>query len=270
MDDEAKAGSRWARYYANTRGRPPRETLLFALDRFEAEEPAPRRAARFAVDLGCGTGRDTIELLRRGWRVLAIDATREAIAGLRRRPDLPRRSRLETRVVRFEATSWPEADLVNASFALFLCPPTAFPVVWWRIVRSLRPGGRFAGQLLGDRDDWARDPAISCFAEAEADELLDGLEVEHFVEEEQESVTPGGRPKRWHIFHIVARKPPRPARARARPPEPESGRGRCRPTGARRRSDGRQGSRSMDDDLGPVRPRATASPSRAPASARRA
>ena len=41
----------------------------------------------------------------------------------------------------------------------------------------------------------------------QAQELLDGLEVEMFEEEEDDGVTPRGKPKHWHIFHIVARKP---------------------------------------------------------------
>ena len=151
------AGSRLSRrnYYQRTGERPPRETLLCALDRW-AETAA---GAGHAVDLGCGTGRDTIELLRRGWSVLAIDAEPDAIAGLRARPDLPPGTRLETHVTRFEDTDWPACDLVNASFALPLCPPQAFGPHWRRLVASIRPGGRFAGQLYGDRDSWAGRPA---------------------------------------------------------------------------------------------------------------
>ncbi len=81
--------SGWAAYYRNTEGRPPRPTLLFALDRFAAPG--------FAVDLGCGEGRDTIELLRRGWSVQAIDSEPTAIAGLTARADLPPKSRLRPR-----------------------------------------------------------------------------------------------------------------------------------------------------------------------------
>lgn len=198
-------GSAWRRYYARTEGRPPRETLLLALNAFEAEGPGGR--TRFAVDLGCGTGRDTVELLRRGWRVLAIDAEPEAIARLRARADLPPGARLDTRLARFEATRWPEADLVNASFALPFCPPAAFAVVWWQVLRSLRPGGRFAGQLLGDRDDWAREPGITHVREEEVEALLAGLDVEWLWEEETDSVTPRGRAKHWHVFHVVARRP---------------------------------------------------------------
>ena len=65
----------WGRYYEVAKGGAPRETLRLALDLFESEGG---EGERLAVDLGCGEGRDTLELLRRGWRVLAIDDEREA------------------------------------------------------------------------------------------------------------------------------------------------------------------------------------------------
>lgn len=185
-------------YYDATAARPPRQTLLAALDRFAAPG--------FAVDLGCGDGRDTIELLRRRWQVLAIDAEADAIARLKARPDLPAGAKLETQVARFETARWPACDLVNASFALPLCPPELFPVLWQRIVASLLPGGRFAGQLYGERDDWAGNPGIMHHTRAAAERLLAGLEIELFEEEETDAVTPRGKPKHWHIFHIVARR----------------------------------------------------------------
>jgi hypothetical protein len=37
--------------------------------------------------------------------------------------------------------------------------------------------------------------------------LLEGFEVEHWTEEERESrVDPASHPKRWHVFHVVARR----------------------------------------------------------------
>jgi tellurite methyltransferase len=194
-------GSPWAEYYAATQDRLPRPTLLAALARFDA---APAR--REAVDLGCGDGRDTIELLRRGWSVLAIDAEPAAIAALAQRPDLPPLAALSTLCRRFEDAAWPMADLVNSSFALPLCPPHLFAGLWQRIVLSLKPGGRFAGQLFGDRDGWAGNPDITHLGREAAENLLRGLEVELFEEEESDAVTPRGKPKQWHIFHIVARR----------------------------------------------------------------
>ncbi|MBM3486786.1 MAG: class I SAM-dependent methyltransferase [Alphaproteobacteria bacterium] len=195
----------WQSYYAKTGARPPRATLLFALDRFDAE-PAPAGRPRFAVDLGSGNGRDTVEILRRDWRVLAIDAEAAALEGLRARPDLPPGAGLETQCAPFAAATWPACDLVNASFALPLTPPATFPAVWARIVAALEPGGRFAGQLYGPRDSWFGDPTITFHDRAEVDALVRPFVVEHWREEEDDSTTPRGRPKHWHIFHIVARR----------------------------------------------------------------
>ena len=194
----------WAAYYARTGNRPPRRTLLVALNRFAADPGS--EGGKFALDLGCGNGRDTIELLRRGWSVLAIDAEPKAIDGLLERPDLPADARLETRTVRFEDALLPTADLVNSSFALSLQPPSAFPGTWSRIVRAVRPGGRIACQLYGMRDEWAGDPTITFFTREGIEELLAPLAWELMDEEETDSVTPRGKPKHWHIFHIVARK----------------------------------------------------------------
>lgn len=194
-------GKNWAEYYAATADRPPRRTLLEALARF-----APSATPRFAVDLSCGDGRDTIELLRRSWSVLAIDSEPAAIARLAGRPDLPKDSRLSCLCQRFEDASWPPADLVNASFALPLCPPERFPELWHRIVASLKHGGRFSGQLYGERDGWAGRPGMTHMERAAAGRLLRDLDVELFEEEETDSVTPRGKPKHWHIFHVVAQK----------------------------------------------------------------
>ena len=196
----------WSRFY-DAAGSEPRATLLEALRRFEEEPPEPR--GRFAVDLGCGTGRDTVKLLRRGWSVLAVDATAEAIERLESRHDLSddERGRLETCVSRFEDAEWPGADLVNSSFALPFCPPADFPAVWARIERSLRGGGRFCGQLFGERDGWSGEDDMTFQSRDELDALLSGFEVELLDEIEEDGATALGEPKRWHLFHVVARLP---------------------------------------------------------------
>jgi len=194
----------WTRYY-EAAGSEPRSTLLDALRRFDEEEPRNR----FAVDLGCGTGRDTVELLRRGWRVLAVDATAEAIERLLARDDVSaaKGDRLETRVSRFEDAEWPAADLVNSSFALPFCPPGAFPAVWERIERSLGGGGRFCGQLFGDRDGWSGEDEMTFQSRPELEALLSPFEVELLDEIEEDGATAVGEPKRWHLFQVVARRP---------------------------------------------------------------
>lgn len=190
----------WLGYYQAVTHRPPRETLLAALDAFP-----PEFSPGFAVDLGCGQGRDTIELLRRGWRVLAIDGEAQAVEGLKARTDLPNRELLETQVAFYQQADWPEADLVNSSFALPFCKPEDFPLVWQKIERSLQVGGRFCGQLFGNRDSWATS-AITTQTREAALALFTNFELEMFTEEEHDGVTALGDTKYWHIFHVVACK----------------------------------------------------------------
>lgn len=189
----------WSRYY-DAAGDDARPTLRIAADLFESEGRDPG----FAVDLGCGTGRDTIELLRRGWRVLAVDGEPSAIARLR--AAAPETDRLTTEVVRFEEARWPPADLVNSSYGLPFCPPEAFGALWDRIVDSLSSGGRFSGQLFGERDAWAGEEGMTFVKRSDAERLLEDFELERFDEVEEDGRTAVGDAKHWHLFHVVARK----------------------------------------------------------------
>ena len=192
----------WNGYYAATDGRPPRPTLLRALAAFAREGRGPSLRA---VDLGCGIGRDALALLRAGWRVHAVDAEPAALAELERRAATEGLgSGLVTIHARFEATSLPACELVNASFSLFACPPARFGQAWAEIEPSLRPGGRFAGQLLGPRDGWADRPDTTTLDRAALDRLLAAFTLEHLEEEECDGVTPFGKPKHWHIWHVNA------------------------------------------------------------------
>ena len=191
--------SGWAAYYEQLRDRPPRRTLLAALDAF-GETPADA----LAIDLGCGDGRDIIEILRRGWSVVAVDAEPEALRQLAAR-ELP--GAITPIVARLEEVPLPlGVQLVNSSFAMPLCEPERFHELWTRIRDELPTGGRFSGQWYGPRDSWAGRPGLTFLERNQAVALLDGLEIEMFEEEEADSVTPRGNPKHWHIFHIVARK----------------------------------------------------------------
>ncbi len=196
---------RWARFYKASEGTPAWPALVATLDRFEAETPGTE--GRFAIDLGCGAGRDTLEMLRRGWRVLAIDKQPEAIQQVVSVVPDEMRNRLEGQVAAFEdITSLPQADLVNAAFALPFCHPDHFDTLWAAIVAALPPGGRFVGQLFGDRDEYVGRPNMTFHTAEGVQELLKPFDVEHLKEREEDGQTRLGEPKHWHVFSIVARK----------------------------------------------------------------
>ncbi|CDN14806.1 MAG: class I SAM-dependent methyltransferase [Richelia sp.] len=195
----------WHAYYSAVKGRPPRDTLLTALANFD-KEISDSDSSRFAIDLGCGNGRDTVEMLHRGWRVLAIDGEQEGINRLLSNPNIDRQQ-LETDLMKFESLVLPKSvDLINASFSLPFCQPPYFPRLWDTIVASLRSGGRFCGQLFGDRDSWSIDSSANYHTRQEIEDLLQYFVIEMLEEEEHPGKTALDEEKYWHIFQIVARK----------------------------------------------------------------
>lgn len=209
----------WTRYFDAVKDLPPRDTLLKALDLHEAERRASQRLTTpgsdadrpLAVDLGCGDGRDTLELLRRGWRVIAIDSSPEAIRRLMDRVPIDHMDRVEARVQRFEDARLPPAQLVVASFSIPHTSPAEFPDLWRTVTRAIGPGGRFAGQLFGVKDEWALKPdgiTRTYHTREQVDALLtDAALVPEMLDEvERDGKNAFGEPKHWHVYHIVARR----------------------------------------------------------------
>ena len=192
----------WPGYFASVLGKGARETLLAALDSFAREG----FSEGLGVDIAAGEGRDTLELLRQGWRVVAADNHPDAFPLLWSRVPEALRPWLTTVEVDFADMQVPDCDLVNASFALPFCKPENFPGLWSRIVAAIRPGGRFAGQFFGDRDTWASLPGRTHHSREEVMKLLADFEIEVMNEEEKDDPPDLRSPKHWQLFHVVARK----------------------------------------------------------------
>ena len=191
----------WSKYYQIMASRPPRNTLLKALESF-SESSFPSYTA---VDMGCGEGRDTVELLKRNWRVLAIDSHVHSFVYLLQHPELSYPENLTIQLSAFQKAMWGRVDLVNASFCLPFCPPEDFSNLWLRIVDSLPTGGRFTGQFFGDQDTWATIPGRSHHTLEQVKALFTPFDLDFWQEEEEDSTALTGA-KHWHIFHVVGRK----------------------------------------------------------------
>ncbi len=207
--DQGTTDSHWPDYYAVTVDRPAWGTTVDAAERFaaddEARPPAAGASARVAVDLGCGAGRDTRELLRRGWRVLAVDRETVAIEAVTAATPEADRGRLEGVVAELATFELPPCDLVIASVSLQLLSAADYAAVFERITAALRPGGRFAGLLYGDRDEAASDPDCTCPSPDAIRGYLAAFEVESWLEREEDGHMALGDPHHIHLIEVVAR-----------------------------------------------------------------
>lgn len=202
-------GSHWPAYYAATVDRPAWGTTIDAAERFDEEDRAAAAAPaepRLAVDLGCGAGRDTRELLRRGWRVLAVDQEAAAIEALTAATPEADRPRLEGVVADLASFELPPCDLVVASVSLQLLPEPDYAAVFARITRALRVGGRFAGLLYGDRDEAASDPDCTCPSPEAVRGYLAAFEMESWHEREEDGHMALGDAHHIHLMEVVARR----------------------------------------------------------------
>jgi trans-aconitate methyltransferase len=198
MDNTNKPQSVWDQYYKISAGRLPREFLSRTVRRFQT--------AGFAIDLGCGTGTDSIFLLQQGWQVLAIDQQESAIEKLRASITPNTVSRLETQVAPFETTSLPAANLIWAGRSLPFCPPHEFHRLWPKISAALLSGGRFAGDFFGSRHAWSNESNMTFHTREQVLALCTELQLEYIIEEEGEEMTATQGMQHWHMFTISAFK----------------------------------------------------------------
>lgn len=192
----------WSDFHRRSLLRPVRELLRRTVGCFELEEQEPG----VAVDLGCGAGAETIELLRRGWQVHAVDSDSGGIRLLEGSIPESSRALLKTHVANFDKFDFPCCDLIWAGYSWPYCAAEFWPDLLKRMVEALRPNGRLAGDHFGEKHAWAGEPSIHTVAEAELREQLKHLVVEAFDIEDGFRPSAGGL-TRWHAFGVAARKP---------------------------------------------------------------
>jgi tellurite methyltransferase len=188
----------WRQYYENTKGSPPRELLVKAV-------PYVLRKKE-ALDLGAGAFNDVRYLLEQGFEhVTALDKVDVAGDIMSSLP----KDRVDYVISTFEAYEFPKEkyDLVSGQYSFPFIPKHLFDRVFTSILASVKPGGVITGQFFGVLDDWNVPKTEMTFHTRDAaEDLLKGLSVIEFNEEETDKPTARGEMKHWHVFNFIAVK----------------------------------------------------------------
>ncbi|MEK7115286.1 MAG: class I SAM-dependent methyltransferase [Patescibacteria group bacterium] len=159
-----------------------------------------------ALDLGCGSGRDTKYLLEQGFVVTAVDKELESEIYIKKLPQ----DNLTFILSKFEDFNFEKEkyNLINAQFSLPFIDRDRFNEVFEKIKLSLKTGGVFVGQLFGINDDWNKSKITrtTFHTKEEARRLFEDMKIIRFIEKDYYGKIDDGTPKHWHVFHILSVK----------------------------------------------------------------
>ena len=127
------------KYYQNTQNAEPN----FLIRKFIAMNIKPAKA----IDLGCGSGRDTRYLIENGWDVLAIDKENieEMISSKLDKEEL---KKFRFSCQNFENIQLEKTNVLVANFSIPFCNKDYFTQLWNSITNSILKNRIFCWQFL--------------------------------------------------------------------------------------------------------------------------
>ena len=194
--------SPWSEYYKTTIDKEANETVGFAEKLFK------NKTNKTALDIGSGTGCDSLYLLEHGFDVKALDSDINAMTILKGKIPEKYTNKItyENTLIQNYKICNNSFDLINASFLLPFCSEKDFETVWINIYNGLKKNGIFAGQLFGINDEWSEILDMSFVTNEEIDELIIGYNPEYYIEIDEDGKIADGSVKHWHLFNLVLRK----------------------------------------------------------------
>ena len=183
----------WTNYQNKTYGDDACKLLIEFLEKYQVDN---------AIDLGCGSGNETVYMVKNGIKVLAIDRQLNQDFILNRLSDNEKKM-ISFKESSFEDVELPRTNLLTAFFSIPFCNPNNFDELWNKIYNSIEDDGYFVGQLFGDRDAWNVVDSINTFP---IDKVKDYLKKYRIIKLEEVEYVRESDNKKWHFYDIIAQK----------------------------------------------------------------
>lgn len=191
----------WNEYYKNTLSESPSKILA---KYFELGLDSNHKSNKLAIDLGCGAGNDTIYLLKKNYKVIAVDKEVSVINLIKSR--ISDTSKLDFIIESFENIKLNKVDLITSNLSICFCKPQYFNRLCDEITNNILEEGYFVGNFLGKEDDWSMDSNKTFIDKEQLDIIFKDFKIVFFKEEKFYKKTVKGKMKFWHIYQIIARK----------------------------------------------------------------
>ena len=183
----------WTNYQNKTYGDEACKLIIDFLNKYKVDS---------AIDLGCGSGNETVYMVKNGIKVLAIDRQLNQDLILNRLSDSEKQL-ISFKESSFEDVELPKTKLLTAFFSIPFCNPNNFDELWTKIYNSIEDNGYFVGQLFGDRDAWNVVESINTFS---IDKVKEYLKNYNIIKLEEIEYVRESDNKKWHFYDIIAQK----------------------------------------------------------------
>lgn len=183
----------WTNYQNKTYSDDACKLIIDFLDKYKVDS---------AIDLGCGSGNETVYMVKNGIKVLAIDRQLNQDFILNRLSDSEKQF-ISFKESSFEDVELPKTKLLTAFFSIPFCNPNNFDELWTKIYNSIEDNGYFVGQLFGDRDAWNVVKSINTFS---IDKVKEYLKNYNIIKLEEIEYVRESDNKKWHFYDIIAQK----------------------------------------------------------------
>ena len=180
----------WTNYQNKTYGDDACKLIIDFLDKYKVDS---------AIDLGCGSGNETVYMVKNGIKVLAIDRQLNQDFILNRLSDSEKQL-ISFKESSFEDVELPKTKLLTAFFSIPFCNPNNFDELWTKIYNSIEDNGYFVGQLFGDRDAWNVVESINTFS---IDKVKEYLKNYNIIKLDEIEYVRESDNKKWHFYDIL-------------------------------------------------------------------
>jgi tellurite methyltransferase len=194
--------SPWSSYYKNTLLKEPNKTAIIACKQFI------NTVEKTVLDIGSGTGCDSMYFLENGFTVFALDQETNALDILQEK--IKGNTNFNINFIHSQIQEYiipnNTFDIINASYSLPFMPKKQLMIVWQKIYDGLKINGILSCQLFGIHDDWAKNTEMAFLSIGVVKRICKNYEIVHFEELDADGLIADKSAKHWHLFDLVLKK----------------------------------------------------------------